>query len=137
MSLSAGEQQALGAIEDALTESCPGLAAMLTTFTRLAADTGMPGHEKVGPCEPQVTGHHHRVRRRHDLTRGLLLWLALAVTLIAASGIGLAASHDAIRACTESFALACTERTNAKPPRPAGQRPVRGESVTSRAATHG
>jgi hypothetical protein len=110
---------------------------MLTTFTRLATDTEMPGHEKVGPCKPQVIGHHHRVRPRHDLAKGLLLWLALAVTLIAASGIGLAASHDAVRACTESFALACTERTNAKPPRPADHRPVRGKSVNPRAATHG
>lgn len=54
MSLSAGERQSLGAIENGLAEAYPSLAEKLTTFTRLAADQDMPGHERVSPRPPHV-----------------------------------------------------------------------------------
>lgn len=119
MSLSAPERQALDAIEGGLAESSPSLAAMLTTFSRLAADEEMPPREQVGVRAPSVLGMHQPRPRSHELAKALLLWLVLAVAVVAASSIGLVASHSASRACGDSFVLACTERTNAHRPRPA------------------
>ena len=136
MSLSAGERQALHTIESDLAESYPSLAAKLTTFSRVAADEAMPGHEEVKAREPHLMTPQHRIRRRHD-SGGLLLWLALAVAMIAASGIGLAVSHGAGRPCTDSFSLVCTERVNPSPSRPAGPRAMHGESSTPHGSMHG
>jgi len=133
MSLSANERQALDAIADGLVASAPRLAALLTTFTRQAADAEMPRHEKVGRCEARVTGRLRRLYRPPDLGRGLLLWLALAMVVTMVSGIGLAVSHSGGRTCTNSFALACTERAGPRPPRPASHRP----SGDVRASSHG
>jgi hypothetical protein len=120
MSLSADERQALHTIEDGLAGCYPGLAEKLSAFTRLAADDEMPGHETVSPPEPHVMTAQRRGYRRHDQPEGLLLWLALAVAVIAASGFGLAASHTAGRPCTDSFTLVCAERTIPNQPRRAG-----------------
>ena len=139
MSLSADERRALDTIQNGLAESYPSLAEKLTTFARLAADEGMPGHEKVSPCEPQVMTPQHRVYRRYNLASRLLLWLALAVAVIAASGIGVAVSHGAGRPCTDSFALMCSERANPNPnpSRPAGPGAVHGEGAGRRGSMHG
>jgi hypothetical protein len=137
MSLSVGERQALHTIESALAKSYPGLAAKLTTFTRLAVDEAMPGHENVSARQPHVMTPQHRVHWRHNRASPLVLWLALAVAVIAASGIGLAISHEAIRPCRNSFALMCTERANPSPSGPSGQRTAQGGRATPHSTARG
>jgi hypothetical protein len=120
MSLSAWEQQALDSIKDGLTGSDPQLTALLTTFTRLAADEEMPIREKIlagpprtimsrSPCRPRAS-----MRRRSRLTRrwpalqlGLfLLWLVMAVVLIT---LALVWSHGGgSGTCTPSGSSACS-----------------------------
>lgn len=62
MSLSAREQHALDGIEDALAGSDSDLAALLSTFTRLAAGEEMPAGEKI-PARRHTGGHRSRWRR--------------------------------------------------------------------------
>jgi Protein of unknown function (DUF3040) len=53
MSLSAWEQQTLDSIKDGLTGSDPQLAALLTTFTRLASGEAMPAQEEIPVGSPR------------------------------------------------------------------------------------
>lgn len=137
MSLSAHDRQALGSIEDELTESDPNLAAMLTTFTRLAGDEEMPPRETVRQREPPAPGPSHDSHLSRELAKGLLLWLVVALAVVAASGIGLAVSHGASRVCTNSFTLACTERANTHPAHPAAHQPPPGQPAASHGGIHG
>ena len=64
MSLSAWEQQTLDSIKDGLVGSDPQLAALLTTFTRLASGEEMPvqeeilgGSQRTPPCPPRKPRH--------------------------------------------------------------------------------
>jgi len=75
MSLTAWEQQALDSIRDGLTGSDPQLAALLTTFTRLASGEEMPAREEIPP------GSRPRPRRA-DWWAVLLLWLGITAVLI-------------------------------------------------------
>jgi Protein of unknown function (DUF3040) len=98
MSLSAWEQQALNSITDGLADSDPKLAELLHTFTRLASGEEMPVREKVRPRRKRrrprlgkVRRHARRLYLRLGVQRAaLLLWLLIAVTLIA---VGVAMSH--------------------------------------------
>lgn len=136
MSLSAAERRALDAIEDGLAESCPSLAAMLATFSRLAANEEMPLRERVSLREPSVHAADHPVRRSHELAKMLTLWLVLAVAVVAASSIALTVSHGAKQTCGASFALVCAERTNTHRSRPAPHQPVPGRPAVSHGGTH-
>jgi hypothetical protein len=66
MSLSAWEQQSLDSIKDGLAGSDPQLAALLTTFTRLASDEEMPVREEIPPGSARTTQRSlRRPRNRH------------------------------------------------------------------------
>jgi hypothetical protein len=123
MSLSAWEQQALDSIKDGLTASDPGLAALLSAFSRLASGEEMPAREaiRVGPWRTarrprrrrrrhragQVSRHVQRVRQLLGTRRpALLLWLAITAILIA---VALALnSGNASATCPQSWAMGCT-----------------------------
>jgi hypothetical protein len=125
MSLSAWEQQALDSIKDTLATSDPGLAGLLTAFSRLASDEEMPAREAIraarrprrkrrghradqwGHRAEQMTRHVRRVREILGSRRpALLLWLAMTAVLIA---VALALnSGSASATCPESWAMGCT-----------------------------
>lgn len=134
--LSVPELQALDAIEDGLAAAYPDLAEKLTAFSRMTAHEAMPSRERVSPSEPPVLGLLRPVTRSRELARALLLWLVMAVAVVAASSLALAASHAASRACGNSFALACTQRANAHRPRPAAHPAELGRPAAARGGTH-
>jgi hypothetical protein len=70
MSLSAHEQQELGAIEDELSGSDPKLASFLDTFTRLTAGEEMPVREKVRTGWWRATRRARRQRHPFRDRRG-------------------------------------------------------------------
>jgi hypothetical protein len=70
MSLKAWEQRALDSIKDGLAGSDPHLAALLTTFARLASAEEMPAREMI-LASP-------RVKQQWPL----LLWLVITAALI-------------------------------------------------------
>ncbi len=81
MSLTAREQRILDSIRLGLANSDPGLAQIMGTFTRLTADEQMPAREQVRRRRSRRQGRAGGQR----LSAGpivLLVWLAVAVTLI-------------------------------------------------------
>jgi len=64
MSLSAWEQQALDSIKNGLAGSDPELAAMISTFNRLAADAEMPDREKIQAGSRRALRRLQRARWR-------------------------------------------------------------------------
>ena len=117
MSLSAWEQQALDSIKDTLATSDPGLAGLLTAFSRLASGEEMPVREAIRAARrprrkrrhraDQVSWHVRRVREMLGSRRpALLLWLAITAVLIA---VALALnSGSAPATCPYSWAMGCT-----------------------------
>ena len=144
MSLSAREQQALDSITGRLADSDPGLAALLTGFTRLASGEEMPQRERIraGPRRAIRCSRRQRRHPRGDEARrpagrmsrrlafqgaALLLSLLTAVTVIA---VTTALNHGRSQgACTTFWNPACAN------PAPApGSRPASHKRVTSQAA---
>jgi len=122
MSLSEPESQALGSIEDGLAGSDPGLASMLTIFSRLTAGEEMPVREKIRVRRGRPTAHRRRRARRHPrrsialpqarrLYRRLgwqqtmlLLWAAIAAALLA---VALVLNTGGHKACVQWTGTAC------------------------------
>jgi Protein of unknown function (DUF3040) len=117
MGLSARDQQALDAIEDALASSDPGLTAMLTQFSRLAVGQDMPARE------------HIRDRRRHNArargrprwhlgwaVKSMALWLAITVALVVAA---LAARHAGGAGSCASWTIGCGTQPSERATEPA------------------
>jgi hypothetical protein len=108
MSLSTREQHALDHIENRLAGSDPELTALLATFTRLTSGEEMPVREEVHE-EGRWTG---QVVRRAAAYAGLdralaLLWVLIAVGLIAAA-VAMSDSGSASEgACVRSRAVGC------------------------------
>lgn len=123
MGLSARDQQALDAIEDALASSDPGLTSMLAQFSQLAAGAGMPARERI------------RHRRRHgararDRSRwhpgwackSVALWLAISVALVVAA---LAIRHTGGSGSCATWTTGCGTQPSPRvsgPASPAGAR---------------
>jgi len=82
MSVPRREQRALHAIEDGICRSDPGLASMMTIFTRLAAGEPMPAHER-GPLA---------------VTRAFAVLLATAAAVVRVVACGSAACLRALAA---------------------------------------
>ena len=93
MSLSAWEQQTLDSIKDGLVGSDPQLAALLTTFTRLASGEEMPvqeeilgGSQRTTPRPPRKPRHRRRAgarRRSRPMHRRVFLqWVMLLLLLV-------------------------------------------------------
>ena len=138
MSLSAREQQALDSITDRLAGSDPGLAALLTGFTRLASGEEMPQRERIraGPRRAIRCSRRQRRHPRGDQARrpagrmsrrlafqwaALLLSLLTAVTVIA---VTTALNHGRSQgACTTFWNPACANPAPAPGTRPASHRP--------------
>jgi len=71
MSLNEPKRQDLGGIADGLADSDPGLASMLTIFSRLAASEEMPARETVRARRGRPAARRPRRARRHP--RGIAL----------------------------------------------------------------
>jgi hypothetical protein len=65
MSLNQPDTQALGAIANGLAGSDPGLASMLTIFSRLAAGEEVPAREKTRVRRGRPAAHRPRRTRPH------------------------------------------------------------------------
>jgi hypothetical protein len=116
MSLNAREQQALDSIKDELAGSDPGLAAMLSAFSRLTSDEEIPDREKIRSGSRRAFRRLRRGRRRSRLRRAcqrlgfqrtalLLLWLLTTAALI---GVAVALSAGGNHgACTEMAGFTC------------------------------
>ena len=138
MSLSAWEQQALNSITDGLADSDPKLAELLHTFTRLASGEEMPVREKVRPRRKRrrprlgkVRRHARRLYLRLGVQRAaLLLWLLIAVTLIA---VGVAMSHTSSHGgCTLPWGVVGAPAHTSCPSAPgAARRPGAASPVTA------
>jgi hypothetical protein len=132
VSLSAHDRRELGAIEQELAASDPQLAAMLSTFSRLAADEAMPGRERIPAGEPPTATQaafglfpHRPARRvppgperRHRLVRLLRLspvaaWLVISAALIT---VAVLLSHSGGNGtCARMLATACVTYGPAHP----------------------
>ena len=130
MSLSAREQQALDSITDRIAGSDPGLAALLTGFTRLASGEEMPLRERI-QAEKEVRRTAGRVSRRAAFQwAALLLSILTAVTVLA---VTLALNHGKrAGTCTTFWYAACADSAAAHSSRPASH-----DTVTNQVAHQG
>jgi hypothetical protein len=120
MSLSAWEKQALDSIKNGLTGSDPELAALISTFNRLASDAEMPDREKIQAGSRRALRRLQCARWRARLHRAslrlgfrrpaLLLWLLTTVVLIAAVAVAVnvGGGHTT---CPETAVMICTGPT--------------------------
>jgi Protein of unknown function (DUF3040) len=120
VSLSAWEQQALDSIKDELAGSDPGLAALLTTFTRLASSEAMPVRERIRPgsqrgfrsrrhrCQASACPPPARKHRRMEVRWSVLL-LCLLVTagMITAALVLSHGGKPVTGSCTGSWPTIC------------------------------
>src|SRR5215469_15715609 len=114
-SLNEPERQALGWIKDGLAGSNPGLASMLTIFSRLAAGEQMPAHETIRVRRGRPAAHRPRRARhpRQGIARPqarrlyprlgwpqatLLLWVVISAGLLA---VALVLNTSGPQACTQ------------------------------------
>jgi hypothetical protein len=129
VSMSAHDRNELGAIEEELAASEPKLAAMLSTFSRLAAGEAMPGRERIEAGQPPTViqsafglaprrpGPLRREAssstRRHRLAGWVVVvWLAMSFALIA---IAVALNQTGARAsCTGSPVAGCGDHAPAR-----------------------
>ena len=112
MSLSAWEQQSLDTIKDRLAGSDPELAAMLITFTQLAADEAMPVRARLrARSRRAIQRSRRRARRGRDQVGqaylrirsryAVLAWLLVTMVMI---GVAVALSQgDGPSACPGSW----------------------------------
>jgi len=127
MSLSTQEQQALDLIKDRLTSSDSGLAALLSTFSRLTVAEEMPARESIRPGSPEAAGcagrdrrHPHRRCRypKQQQQRPVhqwaapALWLAITLSLIS---VALVLSRNGSPAkCAAPLAMVCSHSDSAR-----------------------
>jgi hypothetical protein len=108
MSLNEPQKQALGWIEDGLAGSDPGLAAMLTIFSRLAAGEEMPAREEIRVRRGRPAAHRPRRARRHPRLgvqqAMVLLWVVISAGLLA---VALVLSTSGHQGCIQSMGTAC------------------------------
>jgi hypothetical protein len=113
MSLSTWEQQALDSIKDGLAGSDPELAALLTTFSQLAAGEEMPARVTLRARSRRAV-QNSRQRRGRTYQRVALRYALLAWFLITATIIGAAVAlsrGDVHSACPRSWwAAACASQ---------------------------
>jgi hypothetical protein len=118
MSLSAREQQTLDSIKDGLVGSDPQLAALLSTFTRLASGEEMPVQEDIAVGSPRPRPRPGRrragTRRRSRPVAGSvrLQWIMLIVflvTTVAMVTVALVLSRGGSQGtCTGSWPTMCS-----------------------------
>lgn len=122
MSLSARERKALGSIEASLAGSAPELVTLLSAFTRLASDEGMPDRERLrnGPrnvlrrfrVRPPYQLSGPRYRRFQRIALGV--WLLATVVMIAVGAVlGTSGPH---RICDQPMAMTCANPVNGHRP---------------------
>ena len=121
MSLSARDQQALDAIEDALASSDPGLTAMLAQVSRLAAGEDMPVRERIR--DRRRRGARPRDRSRWHpgwALKSVALWLAISVALVVTA---LAIRHTSGSRSCATWTIGCGTQPSprvSEPASPAG-----------------
>jgi hypothetical protein len=122
MSLNPWERQSLESIQETLARTDPSLERLLVTFTRIASDERMPGHEDIRAglrrviCYPRsrqgslIAGRiRRRIRQaRHRLSiRWMtpLVWLVTTAVLLA---VALVLNHGgAQQTCVEPWTAVC------------------------------
>jgi hypothetical protein len=115
LSLNSRDRQALDMIEEGLAASDTQLAAMLSTFSRLADGEAIPARE-------QIQADKQRAQRpRLGLRTAIALWLVISSVLMA---VALVLSHTGGNtACTNWPIAACGNHMPAHPRANSGQRP--------------
>jgi hypothetical protein len=123
MGLSARDQQALDAIEDAFANSDPGLTSMLAQFSRLAAGTNMPARERIRDRRRHGAGAHARSRWHPGwVFKSVALWLAISVALVVTA---LAIRHTGGSGSCATWTIGCGPQRSPRvtePTSPAGAR---------------
>jgi len=132
MSLSERDQSVLDSIEDRLAGSSPELVSLLDTFTRLAADEGLPAREKIRDGR-RATDRRPGLGRRRDRPGGsrraasprrerlrwqlipALIWLVLSLAMIAVALTLNSEGRGASSPCLE-MARTCTAETHVASP---------------------
>jgi hypothetical protein len=137
MSLSTQEQRALQSIDEDLSGSAPKLVSLLATFTRLARDEEMPGHERIGtsgqprgPRSPRPGRYRCHAWRARMLSRpptlqraGLLLWLVITICLVAVA-LTVNRNGASARTCMNPWLVACGAPAPTHTPRKPGGQPA-------------
>ena len=115
MSLSVWEQQALDSIKDRLAGSDPQLAALLTTFTRLASGEEMLVQEDILVGSRRKPHHHRRVGASPrpipgyvGVQWGILALLFVVVGTLITVALVLSHSDGGQGTCTGSWAVVCS-----------------------------
>jgi hypothetical protein len=115
--LSARDQQALDAIEDALASSDPGLTSMLAQFSRLAPGEGMPVRERIRDQRWHPAPARSRSRWHPGwVFKSVALWLAITVALVVAA---LAARHAGGSGSCASWTIGCGTQPDERATEPA------------------
>lgn len=118
MSLSTWEQQALNSIKDGLAGSDPQLAALLSTFTRLASGEEMPVQEDILAGSRRKPIHRRRIgARRHSrlmlgyvgMPRVILALLFVIIGALITVALLLSHSDGGQATCTESWPPVCSQ----------------------------
>jgi len=124
MSLSVWEQQALDSIKDGLAGADPQLAALLTTFTRLASAEEMPVQETIPAVSRRTRRWPLRTQRHSCRADGcpgsrpmlgraglqwavLLAWLVMTVVLMTMAPV-MDHSGGSSGTCTGSWPTICS-----------------------------
>lgn len=132
MSFTELERQALGSIADGVAGSDPGLASMLTIFSRLAAGEEMSAREKTRVRRGRPAAHRPRRARRHP-RRGtafpqprrryprlgwpqamVVLWAVISAALLTAA---LALTAGGPNTCARPMGTACPSPSRSMPAR--------------------
>jgi len=121
MSLHPREEQILASIKDTIVSSDPRLAALMTTFTKLAAGEDMPLRETL-PAQRRIARRPHGMRPQHGwpastphgarTRRGsghqrlvLVLWFLISAALITTALAFSRGGHGT--ACTQPWSALC------------------------------
>ena len=110
MSLSAHEQQALDRMANRLADSDPGLAALLAMFTRLTAGEQMPIRESARLARGDTRGVRRLYRRLGMRGVAALLWVLIAVALIAVA-LAFTGGGQSKGRCTTTWPVVCAARS--------------------------
>ncbi|HVT67924.1 MAG TPA: hypothetical protein VHF26_09260 [Trebonia sp.] len=117
VSLSAHDRRTLGQIEEDLAVSAPHLAAMMSSFSRLADGEAMPGQERIQAGTRRKAGQplHSVLGGQPGRPRWVVLtWLAVIAASAVLIGLALAGGRGGASASCAAWTVpACPQHTPA------------------------